>query len=188
MPLAFRLMLPGGSIEHASVGSPSRGGQSSCDDLAPVRDVRREAQRRDLRLDRDLGLRVAVDEEHRPRVARRRRAACRRAKWPSQASSSPSSAWAEKPLIERIWQRTARTWPSSLTSFAPAWRCAPERPLALVADEQDGRVRVVDEVAQVADDAPAGQHPVRGHDHVRPRRVGDRLRRLGRRRVTVWFG
>ena len=30
----------------------------------------------------------------------------------------------------------------------------------------------------MADDAAAGQHPVGGHDHVRPRRALDRLRRL----------
>ena len=51
-----------------------------------------------------------------------------------------------------------------------------ERADALVADEQDHRARVVDQVAQVADDPAAGQHPVRGDDHVRPRRLGDRLR------------
>ena len=54
----------------------------------------------------------------------------------------------------------------------------PEGPLALVADEQDRRVRVVDEVAQVADDAAAGEHAVGRDDHVRPRRPGDRLRCL----------
>ena len=69
-----------------------------------------------------------------------------------------------------------RTWPSSLTVFAPAWRCEPSVPLPLVADEQDRRRRVVDEVAQVADDTTAGQHPVGRHDHVRPRSALDRLR------------
>ena len=35
-----------------------------------------------------------------------------------------------------------------------------ERALALVADEEDRRRRIVDQVAQVPDDAAAGQHPV----------------------------
>src|SRR5262245_22325074 len=39
------------------------------DDFPPVRDLRVEAERPDLRLDRDLGIRVAVDEEHPTRVA-----------------------------------------------------------------------------------------------------------------------
>ena len=99
-------------------------------------------------------------------------------KWPSQSSSSDSSAWAEKPLIERIWQRTWWGCPSSLTVFSPAWRWAPSVPTPLVADEQQHRPRVADEVAQVADDPAPGEHPVRGDDHVRPRRPGDRLRRL----------
>ncbi len=46
---------------------------------------------------------------------------------------------------------------------------------ALVADEQDHRARIVDQVAQVADDPAAGQHPVRGDDHVRPGCPSDRL-------------
>ena len=102
------------------------------------------------------------------------------AKFPIQSSSSDSSECAEKPLIDLILHRTCRTWPSSLTVVAPAWRCAPSVPDALVADEQDRRGRVVDEVAQVGHDASAGQHPVRGHDHVRPRRRRDRLRFIGR--------
>ena len=109
-----------------------------------------------------------------------RPAACRRRSRPSQSSSSGSSAWAEKPLIERTWQRTRRTWPSSLTAGA-GLEVGAQRALALVADEQDRRGRVVDEVAQVADDPAAGQHPVRGDDHVRPGRPGDRLRRARRR-------
>ena len=62
-----------------------------------------------------------------------------------------------------------------------------ERAFALVADEQDRRGRVVDEVAQVADDAAAGQHAVRRDDHVRPRRVSiacDAFTSF----VTIWFG
>ena len=60
----------------------------------------------------------------------------------------------------------------------PGLEVRAERALALVADEQDRGGRIVDQVAQVADDPPAGQHPVRGHDHVRPRGARDRLRRL----------
>src|SRR5258706_1653760 len=51
-----------------------------------------------------------------------------RAKLASQASSSDSSAWAEKPLIDRIRHFTSRAWPSSFTTFTPAWRCAPSVP------------------------------------------------------------
>src|SRR6185436_18859264 len=53
-----------------------------------------------------------------------------------------------------------------------------ERALALVADEQDRRVRIADEVAQVVHNTAAREHPIRGHDHVRPLRGRDRLRRL----------
>ena len=50
--------------------------------LPPVRDLRREAERLDLRLHHDLGLGVAVDEEHRPREAGGRPAPRPSAKWP----------------------------------------------------------------------------------------------------------
>jgi hypothetical protein len=51
---------------------------------------------------------------------------------------------------------------------------------ALVADEQDRRLRIADEVAQVVDDPPAGEHAVGGHDHHQPRRRPDALRFIGR--------
>jgi hypothetical protein len=50
------------------------------------------------------------------------------AKRASQSSSSLSSACAENPLIERVRQRTRRTWPSSFTVSAPACRCDPSVP------------------------------------------------------------
>src|SRR5687768_15149876 len=60
-----------------------------------------------------------------------------------------------------------------------------QRALALVTDEQQDRVRVADEVAEMADDPPAGQHPVRGDDHVRPRGLLDRLRLLDLPRLNL---
>ena len=51
-----------------------------------------------------------------------------------------------------------------------------ECPLTLVADEQEGRVRIVDEVTKVRQDSTSGEHAVRRDDHVRPRRVLDRAR------------
>ena len=39
-----------------------------------------------------------------------------------------ANRYEKKPLIERIWQRTSRGWPSSFTTFAPAWRWAPSVP------------------------------------------------------------
>ena len=66
---------------------------------------------------------------------------------------------------------------------APSWR----RPaggrrvsLPLVAHEQQRGVRVVDEVSQVPHHPAAGQHPVGGHDQVRPGRELDRAGLLGR--------
>jgi hypothetical protein len=46
----------------------------------------------------------------------------------------------EKPLIERIWQRTSRIWPSIFTFLRALLEMGAHRPLALVADEQQHRI------------------------------------------------
>src|SRR5258705_8679964 len=58
--------------------APSRHGPSEATSverhaLSPVRDVRLEAERLHLRLDRELGLRVTMDQEHAAREAGRAR-------------------------------------------------------------------------------------------------------------------
>ena len=55
-----------------------------------------------------------------------------------------------------------------------------ERPLALVADEQQRAFRVGKEVLEVVHDPAAGQHPRGGDDHERPVGEADRLRLLDR--------
>ena len=55
-----------------------------------------------------------------------------------------------------------------------------ERALALVADEQDRGRRVVQQALRVAHRPAAGEHPVRRDDHVRRRRLRDRLATPGR--------
>src|SRR5438552_12042443 len=58
----------------------------------------------------------------------------------------------------------------------PGLEMRAEGALALVPDEQEGRVRIADQVPEMTEDAAAGQHPVRGDDHVRTLRLGDLLR------------
>ena len=158
--------------------APPRRGQVELDPLVPVRDVRREAERLDLGLQGDLGVRVAVDEEDPARIARHRPAACPSPNSPSQSSSSRlvgvRREAADRPDLAAHLAGLA----VEADLLGPGLQVRAERPLALVADEQDRRRRVVDEVAQVADDAAAGEHPVGGHDQVRPRRALDGLRRL----------
>ena len=57
---------------------------------------------------------------------------------------------------------------------------APERALALVADEQERAARIGEEVLEVVHDPAAGEHPRGGDDHERPVCVADRLRLLDR--------
>src|SRR4029078_1061438 len=69
LPLALLLMMrrfPPRATRRAWAGTVARH-SGELDDLAPVGDLRLEAQRLDLRLDRDRGLGIAVDEEHGPR-------------------------------------------------------------------------------------------------------------------------
>ena len=75
--------------------------------LVPDRDLRVEAERPDLREQRRLRIRVAVDQEDLAREAGvAGPLAGREVRQPGEQLDS--SAWAEKPLIERIWQRTWR--------------------------------------------------------------------------------
>ena len=117
---------------------PAGGGQTDVDRrhrrsverdaLVPVRDVRREAEAPGPSAPARPGPRGRRGRGRPGAGSRDRPGACRRRTGRSQSSSSLSSACAEKPLIERTWQRTRRSWPSSLTSFAPAWRWAPSVP------------------------------------------------------------
>src|SRR5262245_60782560 len=145
------------------------------DHLPPVRDLRLEVERLDLRLDRDLGLGVAVDEEH----------ASRESRCPGPFAVPEVRQPIEQLALVGVGREPADR-PDLATDLAhlavdPDLRCAclevgAERALTLVADEQQDGLRVADEVSEMAQDAPAGQHPIRGHDHVRPRRRLDRLR------------
>ena len=86
-----------------------------------------------------------------------------------------SSACAENPSSDRtLASHCHERCPSIVHCFTPRWRCDAERALALIADEEQRRVRIVDEIAQVVQHAPAGEHAVRRDDHVRPRRGLDR--------------
>ena len=57
----------------------------------------------------------------------------------------------------------------------PRLKVRPERHLALIAHEQDHRLWIADEGAQVVQDAAAGEHAVRRHENIRPLRLVDLL-------------
>ena len=73
--------------------------------------------------------------------------------------------------MERTWQRTSRSAPSRWTRPRAGLEVGTQRALALVADEEQQRVGVVDELAQVVHDPAAGEHAAGGHDDHRARRV-----------------
>ena len=128
----------------------------------------------DLRLERLLGRRVAVDQvdaRGTPGSPGRRPSM----NPPSQSSSSGSSAWAENPSSDWTVARTGMSLPLIRGVVRAADEVPAQRPLALVAHEQHRGRRVVQQPLGVADGAPAGEHPVRGHDHVRRVRPRDRL-------------
>ncbi len=140
-----------------------------------ARDLRREAERLDLRLDRDLRLGIAVDEEDGFREARR----------PGRLAVGEMAQPIEQLGLVRVGGEAAdrADLAADLARLAvelhgrrPGLEVGAERALALVADEQERRGRIADQVAQMAEHPAAGQHPVRGHDHVRTLGLGDLLR------------
>ena len=106
--------------------------------LPPVRDLRREAERPDLWLDRDLRLGIAVDEEHiwgsPPRPA-----ALPSAKWPTQARSSRLVGVGAEPADRADPAADLAVLAVELDDLRPGLEVGAERALALVADEQEGR-------------------------------------------------
>src|SRR5436190_13467777 len=118
--------------------------------LVPMRNMGGEAELADLRLERELALRIAMDQEDATRVARIAR---------------PLAGGEVAEPIEQLALVGVRREPADRTDLAahapdlaveldlgrPGLEVRPERPFALVADEQDRGGRVVDEVAQVAD-------------------------------------
>src|SRR3954451_4560696 len=124
------------------------------DPFVPVRDVGGETELADLGFERDLRLRVAMDEEHAARIASVARA----------LAVGEGAEPVEQLALVGVSRETA-----DRTGLAPdladltveldrrgaRLEVRAERAFALVSDEQDRRVRVVDEVAEVADDATA---------------------------------
>ena len=98
------------------------------------------------------------------------------AKWRSQSSSSRLVGVGREAADRADLALDLAHLAVELDHLRPGLEVGAERPLALVADEQQGRAGIADQVPEVAEDPAAGQHPVRRDDHVRPRGLGDLLR------------
>src|SRR5439155_14783812 len=142
------------------LASAAREGSGSTErhDLAPARDPRREAEGLDLRLHHDLGPRIAVDEEDRSGDAGDAR--------PTTVDKVPEPV--EQSAL--VGMRAEAADRADLAADLPdppvqhdrrraGLEMGAQRALALVPDEQERRGRIVDQVPQVAQDPPAGQHP-----------------------------
>src|SRR6266550_6044957 len=156
----------GPPVARDATGVESASVERHC--LAPVGDVRVEAERTHFRFDGDLGLSVAVDEED----------ASREAGTPLLfALGEVAEPVQQLGLVGMGREAADRADPAAyvavlaveLDDLHPGLDVRPERSLTLVPDEQQRRVRIPDEIPQVPDDPPACQHPVRRDDHVRPR-------------------
>ena len=124
-----------------------------------------------------LGRRVAVDEVH---VARHARVA---GAPPADEAAEPREQLGLVGVRGEAVERPDRRLDLHLVAGDPRRRgaadeVAAERALALVADEQHGRRRVVEQPLRVAHGPSARQHPVRGDDDQRRRGLGDPLRLL----------
>src|SRR5581483_1719753 len=125
------------------------------DGLPPRRYVRGESERLHARLERRLGAGIAVDEEHRLREA---------GVAGSLALREVGDPRLELVLVgvrgepaDRANAAAHVAWlPVELHPLRAGLQVGAERALALIADEEQGRRRIVDEVAQVMEHAPPG--------------------------------
>src|SRR5512138_964554 len=132
--------------------------------------MRVQAERAHLSLERRLGGRIAVDDEDLLR--------------PPRAAAEAADPLEELALVGVRREPADRAdaaahvarLPIEHDLGRPSLQVRAERALSLIADEQQRRRGILDEVAEVMEDATPGEHPVRRDDDVRPPRVLDLLR------------